>query len=73
MDEHVFVYSVDTITSSGEYEMAGMILDHEELREVIRDAENSGSTLTSVTVTMYDQRGEMVGERDITRLFVYLN
>lgn len=70
---YIFVYSVDAITPAGEYEMFGMILDHEELRDVINDTKNSGNTLSAVTVAMYDQKGNMVSEKDITHLFAQAN
>lgn len=73
MDNFFFIYSVGTITSLGEYEMVGMILDHDELHEVINDAKNSGGTLTSVSVSMYNQKGEFIAERDITCLFTLAN
>lgn len=49
--------------------MFGMILDHEELRDVINDTKNSGNTLSAVTVAMFNQKGNMVSEKDITHLF----
>ena len=68
MNEFVFVYSVDTVTKEGHMESAIMILDHEELFDVIRDAISRMEIISRVTVTMYDMAGNEVSERDITRM-----
>lgn len=68
MNEFVFVYSVDTVTNQGATESVIMILDHEELFDIIRDAISRMEIISRVTVTMYDMSGNEVSERDITRL-----
>ena len=68
MNEFVFVYSVDTVTKEGATESVIMILDHEELFDIIRDAISRMEIISRVTVTMYDMSGNEVSERDITRL-----
>ena len=69
MQNYWFIYSVDTTTVSGVFETFGMIMDHEELYETVSHVVNAGTTITSVNVSMYDKDGEMVAERNITRLF----
>lgn len=71
--QYLFIYSVDTITVSGKFETFGMILDHDELHDIANSIINSGSRITSVIVAMYDKNGELLAERDITRLFVPTN
>ena len=68
MNEFVFVYSVDTVTNQGATESVIMILDHEELFDIIRDAISRMEIISRVTVTMYDMSGNEVSERDITRM-----
>lgn len=69
MQNYWFVYSVDTVTTSGEFESFGMILDHEELQDVVNDAIEDGLTINSVNVSMYDSNGDMLSERNVTHLF----
>ena len=68
MKKYWFIYSVDTITTSGEFETYGMIMDHEELHDVV-DNIDAGTSISSVIVAMYDNDGELLAERDITCLF----
>ena len=68
MEKHFFIYSVDTITASGEFETYGMIMDHEELHDVV-DNISTGTSIASVIVSMYGDDGKLLAERDITRLF----
>lgn len=68
MENYLFIYSVDTVTQDGISESAIMIMDHEELYGIIRDAIGRMEIITRVTVTMYDMSGNEVSERDITRL-----
>ena len=73
MEQYWFVYSVDTITPSGEFETFGMILDHDELYDILTYVQNNFSSLLSVNVSMYDKDGELISERDITKLFATPN
>ena len=73
MEQYWFVYSVDTITSSGEIESFGMILDHDELHEILTYVQKYFSSLLSINVSMYDKDGELISERDITKLFATPN
>ncbi len=52
-----------------ELEIGGFFFDHKELTDTIDDIRQSGAPLHSVTCSMYDNIGEFIKERDITRLF----
>lgn len=73
IEHYWFVYSVDTITSSGEFETFSMILDHDELHEILNYVQKNFSSLLSVNVSMYDKDGDFISERDITKLFATPN
>lgn len=73
MQNYWFIYSVDAVTTSGEFETFGMIMDHEELIDIVSDVQNSGSSIASVNITMYDKDGEEVAEKNLTRLFTQGN
>ena len=73
MEHYWFAYSVDTITSSGEFETFSMILDHDELHEILNYVQKNFSSLLSVNVSMYDKDGDFISERDITKLFATPN
>jgi hypothetical protein len=60
-----FVYGVDIITPEG-LQTAGMILDHAELADTVREARQAGYTIAAATVAMYDDAGALLAERDVT-------
>ena len=68
MEKYYFVYSVDAVTIEGAQETAGMILDHAELADTISHFQASGAAVSGVFVTMYDDHGNEVKTRDISRL-----
>lgn len=69
MGKYIFVYSVDTVSRSGEFVSVGMILDRWDLVYTIRQAEKTGESILAVTVAMYDDSGAICSERDVTGLF----
>ena len=67
--ETIFIYSVDVLNNESKNIEANLLLvDHDEVREVINNAIRNGDTISSVNVTMYDRTGNVIAERDITRL-----
>ncbi len=70
MEKYYFVYSVDAVTIDGEQETAGMILDHTELTDTISFYQASGAAVSGVFVTMYDDQGNEVKTRDISRMVI---
>lgn len=69
MEKYIFTYAVDSMTTDGEQATFGMILDHEELREIVGDIIGGGSVIIGIFVSMYDDHGHEVGTRDITSMF----
>ena len=69
-ETHYFVYSIDVLQVTGEMTAELMILDHEELYEIMENARNSGETILNVNVSMYNEAGACVNERDITRWLI---
>ena len=70
MATYYFVYAVYVLQVTGEISAELMLLDHEEVFDIIESAKNSGGTVQEVSVSMYDESGECVNERDITHLFI---
>ncbi len=72
---YYFVYSVGVIKESGELVVYSMILDHEEVYDIINRTMNSwGESVESVNVSMFDENGNCIKERDITDIMAtYIN
>ena len=69
MATYYFIYSVDVQKSTGAIESNLMLLDHEEVQCVISQAKYDGDAVVAVNVSMYDELGECVNERDITKMY----
>ncbi len=63
---YLFVYSVDVLQKDGNIDSNLMLLDHEEVRATIADAEKAGDIVIAINVAMYDADGNCIAERDIT-------
>ena len=64
--QYFFIYAVDTVTASAEMRSYVMIMDHGELTETIRDAHGRGEVVTGITLSMYDEEGNFLKDRDVT-------
>ena len=73
MATYYFVYAVYVLQVTGKISEELMLLDHEEVFEIIENAKNSGGTVIEVSVSMYDESGECVNERNITHLLIQAN
>ena len=65
MEKYLFIYSVDTMTTAGVMQSELMLIDHDDVFTSIRNAIESGQTVLSVRVSMYDDSGNYIAEKEI--------
>ena len=65
MGKYLFIYSVDTMTTAGVLQSELMLIDHDDVFICIRNAIESGQTVLSVRVSMYDGSGNYIAEKEI--------
>lgn len=69
MKKYFFAYSVDITNDYGSYVNSEPIWEHKDLHKAIREAKVLGFAINEVCAVMTDEEGNIVKERNITKMF----